>query len=190
MASSEGIDWAVLHARIAASAPPRDRARRNEEEILRRRTARYQDPISTEKELGIEVVVFVRDGVHYGVQLCDLKEIRSRDRIAPLPGVSAVIRGIVHVRGQVLAVHDLSALSGRGGPQQQQPWLLLGCGEAESVALLADDVEGIREIKNSQIRPLPLHLSHLEPAFLGVSDSEILLISLPHLIDNPTFFNA
>jgi purine-binding chemotaxis protein CheW len=53
--------------------------------------------------------VFEAGGQRYGLPSADVRELVRAVTITPLPGASAVIEGVVNVRGRVLPVLDIRA---------------------------------------------------------------------------------
>jgi chemotaxis signal transduction protein len=158
--------------------------------LLQRRAARFQRQETVEEDQGSGMVVFERQGTHYALPLEELSEIRLAPRISPVPGVSAVIRGVVHMRGRMVAVHDLACLGGGRVAVPSRPWLLLGQGEQGGVALIADDVEGVRQIRSEALRPVPLPLCSTLGSAAGVTEDDVIVLHLPALASDPSFFCA
>ena len=56
-------------------------------------------------------VLVVRVGQHeYGIPVSQVREVFRAERVTRVPGTSALVRGIVNVRGAVVTVLDLSRL--------------------------------------------------------------------------------
>lgn len=189
---STGIDWQAIKDRIARIGEMIEQGgdHIDREVVLARRAERYrrvEQQVVTDR---VELVVFRRGGVRYGVRLDTLEEIRSARRISPLPGVSPVIRGVINVRGQIVAMHDLAAFRGATEPLPEQPWAVIGHGESSLIALVADQVEGVQRPENDAIRPIPLSMGDKESCFSGVLDDGTVVLDFAGLAGSAGFFLA
>jgi purine-binding chemotaxis protein CheW len=163
--------------------------------LLRSRAARYRAaPVvsgsAAADEGHVAMVVFERCGARYGIALDALEVLQRARAITRLPGVSPVIQGLERVRGRVVAVHDLGCF---GRPPQALGgggWLLVGRGVAASVALLADDVDGVRIIDPTLLRAPPISLAGRRSCYLGFDEHGTAFLDFERLVQNEDFFHA
>lgn len=158
-------------------------------DLLARRAARYRQRSAAVSVDSLEFVVFERAGVRYAIDVRQLLEIRPLARLTAVPGAAPVIKGIVQVRGQVVALHDLASLAG-DLPPGPSPFALVGTGEAAMIALLADSVEGVAPFDLADIHQPPVTLGLPEDCISGVTADGALILHLGGLIMQSTFFQA
>lgn len=89
------------------------------------------------------LVVFV-GGRRLGVELDLVQEIVDRGSITSLPGLPAVVAGVIGVRGAAVPVIDAGALDG-GAVRHDRRVVVIGTDGVRPLALLVDEVEGIVE---------------------------------------------
>src|SRR5262249_42037421 len=95
-------------------------------EILRARAVKYARSVEVVAEHVVDVVVFARGTMRYGVPLGALREIRALRALCRIPGASACVPGVFHYRGEILSAHDLEAfLGGAGAPSGAASWVLV-----------------------------------------------------------------
>lgn len=186
------IDWKTIKERISRTEKALEANRDPQaiDALLKRRAQRYrrrEDEIATDT---FEVVVFERSQGKYAAPLASLTEIRTVDGLTELPGISSVIRGILNVRGQVVALHDLAALRGADASLGDSSWVLLSDVEETTIGLAADHVEGVATPRRDEIRPVPISLSNLDGPFRGIFDDDIVLVDFHELSRCPEFFQA
>jgi chemotaxis signal transduction protein len=116
----EDLDWPAARARLEATeraleaAASPERARQVLEERARRWALRPDNEQSRAETQ--EVVVFSVAGQSYGIAPVCVREVLRACLPTPLPGARPHICGVIHHRGQVLAVLDLRGLAGSSAP--------------------------------------------------------------------------
>lgn len=192
MRDREGFDWAAARARLAEFGRVLERSHDSVDvgRVLSDRAERYRMLEQERVDGGRSMVIFSRGGTDYSTPVESISEIRITDQITALPGVSPVIKGVVNVRGRMAAVHDLASFNKPASPLPAIPWLLIGYGPTRDIALLADDVDGIRPMTEAELRPLPVSLSHKGAGFVGVGPGGVIVLDPPRLVESPDFFFA
>ena len=89
-------------------------------------------------------------GAPLAVRLGHLSGLHLMPRLVRLPGAPASVLGLAGLRGQLIAVHDLSALLGLQSGEPPR-WLLLA-GGARRVGLAAAGFEGQLRATSEQLR--------------------------------------
>lgn len=158
-------------------------------DLLASRAERYRRKSAATVGDHVEFVVFQRSGARYAMDIRQLLEIRPLTRLATVPGASPAIKGIVLVRGHVVAVHDIASLS-QDMPMGPQSFVLVGSGEAAAVALLADEIEGVAQVELADIHRPPINLGLPDDCFTGVTRDGALILHLGGLIKQPAFLSA
>ena len=132
-------------------------------------------------------------GSALAVRLSQLAGLHIMPRVVRLPGSPASLLGLVGIRGQLIAVHDLAALLGL--PVGEAPrWLLLA-GGARRVGLAAGGFEGQLRATREQLSGggvgsahplLNTHVMLPEAAPLPVLDVEGVVKSLLEAASAPS----
>ena len=103
---------------------------------------------NTEKYL-----IFVSDGLRYGLNAEQVAEIITNYSITPLPRVPNYVRGIVNLRGQIIPIVDIRLRLGKP-PQEGGCFIVVEVDNA-SIGILVDGVEKMEEIPVDIILPTP-----------------------------------
>ena len=119
---TEAFDWTSAKARLetlAGAGPSPDRARA----VLEDRARRWAEVRSTPPRDPTEVdaVVFRSGGRPYGVEPAWIQGVLSPRLPTPVPGAPPHLAGVLHHRGEILAVFDLSPLSGAAAAGEASP---------------------------------------------------------------------
>ncbi len=189
---NDAIDWQAFKERVASTeeALQGSLSRADRDEILARRAERYRQVEERQTTNTIDVISFRRLDGTYAVALSALQEIRMAENITPLPGVSATIRGIINVRGHIVSVHDLACVNGTTSPVPDCPWAVIGRGDDTPIAIIADEVLGVRRPVEDSIRPVPLSMERRSSCFLGVLHDGTLILDFDGLTRSEDFFLA
>jgi purine-binding chemotaxis protein CheW len=89
-------------------------------------------------------------GAPLAVRQSQLSGLHLLPRLVPLPGSPATLLGLVGLRGQFVAVHDLAALLGLPSPEAPR-WLLLA-NDSRRLGLAAAGFEGQLRATREQLR--------------------------------------
>jgi len=101
-----------------------------------------------------EVLLRLRvGGSPVAVLLERLSGLHALPRVVALPGSPPSLRGVVGLRGQLVAVHDLAVCLGLP-PDERPRWLLLSEGERR-VGLAVGGFEGQLRVPPEQLQPHP-----------------------------------
>ncbi len=186
------FDWKKIRAKIEKIGEILDHSYEDldVDRILQMRKQRYQVNGEQDKKHGREMVIFQRSGTNYAIPLEALSEIRVVNEYTQLPGLSPVIKGIINISGRLVALHDLAALTKQETKVSSKMWLLVGYQKTSSIALIADDVEGIKQFYQDEIRDVPLSLVSHKESFVGIGPENTIFINLNGLMQNPDFFYA
>lgn len=160
------------------------------DDILRRRAARYARLAESETVASHEVVVFRRGEAAYAIAHGGLREIRPLRRFCRVPGASAVVPGAFHFRGEIVSLHDLGAFGRAGAAPAFAPWVVLAEHAESRLGLLADEVLGIEALTESEIRALPLTMGPQADLLRGIARNEVLLLDPAALFSVAAFYSA
>jgi purine-binding chemotaxis protein CheW len=112
-------------------------------------------------------------------------EVQPLRDMTPLPGTPAFVRGIVNLRGRVLAVYDLKSyfdLPDHGITDLHR--IVVVAGRDFELGLLADVVVGVRRLARADIAPPPLSAIAAE-YLLGVGEGRLVVLDLERILADP-----
>ncbi len=189
---SDAIDWKNIKERIAAveRVIQGRESRADRDAILARRAERYRKVEERQSADTVDLVVFRRLANTYGVSLEALEEIRMAQNLTQVPDVKPVIRGIINVRGHIVAVHDLASVDGANARMPETPWAVIGRAGETSLAIVADEVHGVIRPVEKSIRPVPLSIKRGDTGFQGVLDDGTLVLDFEELLQSEEFVVA
>ena len=127
------------------------------------------------------VLTFVVNEQRFGVDVLRVQEIRAWTEPTPLPHVPSWVRGVVNLRGHLVAVVDLRERLGFGAlvltPQTAMVVLraLTPKGEAQVLGVLVDATDAVSTLAPARSDSLP---SGLTRAFALEGDSLISLLDV------------
>jgi purine-binding chemotaxis protein CheW len=160
---------------------PADEARR----VLRDRArALAREPVKTVAEATLAIVEFRLANERYGIETAFLVEVQPLKSVTPVPCTPAFVRGLINVRGRILAVIDLKkcfdlAAEGTG---DRQAVLIVRSAELE-VGLLADAVVGSRSVPLSALQPTLPTLTGIGAEYLkGVTGEGLVVLDAGKLL--------
>lgn len=131
-------------------------------------------------------------GESFGIATALAREVLRIPRLVRVPQVPDHIRGVVNLRGQIVAVTDLTRVLGLkeavGGASGRLVVVEAG---GMTTALLTDEVVGIRTIALAEVEPLTDGLARLPREALAgqVADGDglLVLLDLPQLLGQARF---
>ena len=111
----------------------------------------------TEKQAElIQLVVFQLGDEEFGVNIHKVKEIVRLIPITPIPRAAKFIEGVVNLRGQILAVMDLSKrLEISSKPRSERTRIVVIEVEENVVGMIVDEVSEVLSIPRSNIEKTP-----------------------------------
>lgn len=119
-------------------------------DVVRRREE--QNRIIHIEEQNVQLVVCLLDEKYYAFYGDVIKEIGPVPEITYVPGMPAVLVGIIHVRGEIESVLDLrKALALPASPVTDRSRIAIGQVEEIRSGLLVDSVEDVLEVPEDTI---------------------------------------
>jgi len=139
-----------------------------------------------------DYVVFRLAGERYALPSTVAREVLRIPRLVRVPRVAGHIRGVINLRGQIVAVTDLRPLLGLSGDEiPEKGQLIVAEAAGVTTALLTERVEGIRTFPLAAIEPVTEGLSGFpRSAAEGQVASEnglIVLLDLTNILSRPEF---
>lgn len=136
---------------------------------------------------GLELLEFRLANERYAVRTRFVVEVQPLRELTPLPGTPPFVRGIVNLRGRVLAVYDLKKFFGlpEQGLTDLHRIVVVG-GERFEIGLLADVVTGVRHIPPESLSPPLPTLSDIAAEYLeGISEERLVVLDLDRILGDP-----
>jgi len=177
------IDWEAIHQRLArAAAAGSEGFRRDPEEtrrILRKRAlAAAIPPAGPDDADRLELLIFLLAGETYGIETRHVGEVCHLKDLTAIPCTPTYVAGVMNLRGRILAVVDLSKLfelPARGLTELNRV-IVLGVGD-EELGLLADSIEGVRQVDSSDLQESLPTLTGIRERFLkGVAGQGLAVL--------------
>jgi len=110
----------------------------------------------TASALQRQFVVFSLKGESYAVPIASVQEIIRYAKPTPVGATSALIQGVINLRGRVVPVADLSSRLGHEPEINSGTRILMLEVAHGTVGLIVDSVDGVREIPTANIGQLPV----------------------------------
>jgi purine-binding chemotaxis protein CheW len=103
-----------------------------------------------------QIVTFNVGDRIFGIDVGVVREIKGWQETTPLPHAAHYVRGVINLRGLILAVYDLRARLGGGvtEPSPKHVNLVVDVGE-RTAGILVDSVSDIVDVPGAAIRPAP-----------------------------------
>ena len=182
-AARERLERAARNVESVGHRSPEE-ARRVLEERARSLARR---PPETPSGDSLDLLVFTRSGERYGLEASRALEVLPPTSVAPVPGVRALLAGVVNHRGEVLAVLELRGLIGpaRPGSDDGEPSFVVVV-EALGMrfGLRADEVQGIVRVGLPELGPAGPGTG-LPSWIRGTTDGMVAVVDLESLAGDP-----
>ena len=139
-----------------------------------------------------DYVVFRLAGERFALPSTVAREVLRMPRLVRVPRVAGHIRGVINLRGQIVAVTDLRPLLGLSGEEMPAAGQLIVVEAAGLLtALLTERVEGIRTLAVASIEPVTEGLSGFprdaaEGQVVG-EEGLLVLLDLANILSRPEF---
>lgn len=139
-----------------------------------------EQSVSSENELARQYVTFRAGGLFFGVDVLKVQEIIRYQSMTPVPLAPAAVRGLINLRGQIIAAVDLrSILRLEQRNDEEKPMnVVIRAGE-ETVSLLVDSIGDVIEVAPAEYEATPeTVLPHIRNILHGVFKlkDELLLV--------------
>lgn len=102
-----------------------------------------------------QLCTFWVDGLLFGVQVTDVQEVMRAQEMTRVPLAPSVVRGLIHLRGQIVTALDMRARLGLP-PKEDGPSMNVLVRDGGSVvSLLVDDIGDVLEVPESAFERTP-----------------------------------
>jgi purine-binding chemotaxis protein CheW len=184
--------WSRLHESIDRLAET-GRQYRSPEAVARRLEARakqlrHRPDAAQSAEESVAIVAFHKGGQRYGIPVEDVLEVQSLEQYSSVPGTPPFLPGVVHWRGQVLALLDLGKLMkiAEPGLSDIHVCLIVETGPVR-IAVVALDVEDLLMVPQSSLKPPPnLPTNMPSDWLLGVYENHRMILRMKRILQDPS----
>ncbi len=138
-----------------------------------------------------QYLTFFVAGERYAINILDVKEIIEIDRMTRVPMTPDYIRGVINLRGNVVAVVDLCARLGKGECELSKRSSIVlvdveAQGGRQQLGMLVDEVNEILEIPANHLQPAPDFGTDIRTEFIQamgrVDDIFMILLDINHVL--------
>jgi len=158
------------------------------DDILRERARRLaRVPAGRASDEQVEVLEFGLANERYAFLVSQVHDVQSLRELTPLPCTPPFLRGLVNIRGRLVAVIDLKRFLGlpERGITDLNRVLLLRKGEVE-LGLLSDTVDGVHAIGKGQIQPPLVAFAGIAAEYIaGVTSERLVVLNADAILDDP-----
>ena len=120
------------------------------------------------REATREVLVFVLGKEEYGVDILKVQEIRGYEKVTPIPGAPAYLKGVVNLRGIIVPVIDMRLKFGMADPQYDSFTVVIILRIAGRViGMVVDGVSDVARLGASEVKAAPQLGSLVDSSFLA-----------------------
>lgn len=162
------------------------------ESVWHRRAVELAATPDRDREAGeLLTLVSLRLGAdRYAVPITSVREIQRVGAITPVSTAPAFVRGVINLRGVILAVLDLRVFFGlEPGPLGERARILIAEGAGQVVGILVEEVTEIVDVPAAQVKPpLPSAKGIAEDYVAGIAAlgaQMVVLIDLEKVLRNP-----
>lgn len=131
-----------------------------------------------------QLLTFMLDGEEYGVDILRVQEIRSWSTPMPMPNAPDYIKGVINIRGDVVAIADLRQRlrlpTRECGPTTAIVVLRVHSGRQERVmGVIVDAMSDVKNVPASAIKPPPAFRQSAEASLAkGIVTLETNMITI------------
>ena len=98
-------------------------------------------------------------GQRFGLDVRSVQEIIRLQEMTPVPLASSVVRGLINLRGQIVAAIDMrERLHMHDAPGVESPMNVVVRGPEGPISLLVDDIGDVIQVEESQLESPPGNL--------------------------------
>jgi purine-binding chemotaxis protein CheW len=193
------IDWQQVRQRLARTGAATEEALRLSPERAkavmdeRAKALARVPPAAPQAAEVLEVVTFLLADEHYAVETQYVREVREVVRLSeytPLPGAPPFLRGVINLRGEILAIIDLRTFFGVPDKalSDLSRVLVLGVERAE-FGVLADEAHEVRMLRTDEVLEPPGSVAGVGREYLrGVTQEALIVLDGAALLQDGRLF--
>lgn len=132
-----------------------------------------------EKKQIIQLIVFRVGDEEFGIPISDVQEIIKISTITPIPDSPEFIKGLINVRGDIVAIIDVRARFFLTTQEEPSRHIVITKQEGSFFGLMVDEVMEVLRIQESDIKPPPRLMTKINEYYVhGVVTHDGRLIIL------------
>ena len=190
------IDWEVVKSRLtrAADALPASEQQSTEQarQILAARARRLAEVPARTADTGetVELLKFQRGTDAFAIETQYVREVLRPEELTRVPAVAPFLIGVTNLRGEVLAIMDLSVFyHGTVQSDQVQPRVIVVGQQRPEFGIVADDVDEVVTRRTQDILPVPPSVPAEGRRFLtGVMVDAMLVLNGASLLEDSQLY--
>lgn len=135
-----------------------------------------------------EFLCFRLGSEQYGLDILNVREIKTYEGVTPLAKVPKFIKGVINLRGEIVPVVDLRLKFEVGEATYNEYTIVIILQiEGRLVGIVVDEVSDVIHFNMSQVKPAPTFSTALDVSYLyglGASDEHgmVILINITRLV--------
>jgi purine-binding chemotaxis protein CheW len=170
--NARSIDWAGIHARLAAATTALSAGCDSDPDEVRRvlqarARGAARPPAKADDVERLQVLAFTLAGETYAIETRYVREVCQLKDLTALPGTPPFLAGVMNLRGRVVAIVDLRRffeLPSRGLTELNRVIVLYD--GANELGLLADSIDEVTRLAANDLQPGLPTLTGLRERFL------------------------
>lgn len=139
----------------------------------------------------ISFLAFRHGSQRYGIAISDIVVVQTFSDYTPVPGVPQFITGVIHWRGAIISLVDLTKLFGipQSGLLNERACLIVEAA-GRRVGILAGEVEELHTAPLNQVKSVPELSTDVPPEWLmGVHDENRLILNIVQILQDERLTN-
>jgi purine-binding chemotaxis protein CheW len=169
-----------MRAALGRKSDPEARAKKlsNRAKLVRRQVG-TAEPVS----VPLDFLAVTKGRERYGIPVEYVLEVQALDHFSPVPGAPAFIRGVVHWRGAILALLDLTRLFevAETGLSDLHSFVVVEAA-GKRLAVAASQVEDIVAVPRDRLQTAPELPRKIAPEWvIGVHDDNRLILKIDEI---------
>jgi chemotaxis signal transduction protein len=165
-----------------------------EKKMMKERAARLAQPLekNTDKSDIVMVLIFAAMDTTFGIYLSNIDAVTRINDIVYIPGVPAHIAGVVRKKGRTFALVNLRHFF---YPDEEsladEDFAVFVNAENKFFAFQVTDIDGVRQIKKSDIKPVPDSYTKTVASYLdGITSDGCAILNLYKMVNSEGFSTA
>jgi purine-binding chemotaxis protein CheW len=136
----------------------------------------------------LQVLTFSLEGVSYGVDVNQVREVKNFESVTPVPYAPTYIKGITNLRGEVVPVVDLRKHFGIQEKKSGETGIMIVVQDKHPIGVMVDAAMDVLTISRKDIDQTPNTLkTNRSDLMLGIAKHEkelIMLLDLGRIVSS------
>ena len=123
-----------------------------------------------------QFVIFTIGGEQYALPIDRVREIIRFDRLRSISATDPAVRGVISLRGAVIAVHDLAVRLGREAQPTEDAKIVIVDGTHDTIGVIVGAVEEVQSLPVEDIDEVPTVGADLIAGIARVDERLVVLL--------------